>query len=211
MQEASVPEAKDYCQSQYPLLIVISGPSGVGKDSVIRRLREKEPALAFVVTAASREPRPGEVHGVDYYFFPPDEFQRRIDAGEFLENAVVYGELKGILKKEVRKWMDTGRDVVLRVDVQGAATIRQKAPEALMIFLTPETDEELVARLTSRNTETPERLKVRIETARQEMARVSEFDYKVVNREGCMEEAVDVILAIIAAEHHAIKHRKVEI
>ena len=205
-----MPEAEEDCQTQSPLLIVISGPSGVGKDSVIRRLREKDPALAFVVTAASREPRPGEVHGVDYYFFPPDEFQRRIDAGEFLENAVVYGELKGILKKEVQKWMDTGRDVVLRLDVQGAATIRQKAPAALMIFLTPENDDELVARLTARKTETPEELRVRIETARQEMERVNEFDYKVVNREGCMEEAVDAILAIIKAEHHAVNPRKVE-
>jgi len=131
-----VPETNGSDQTHSPLLIVISGPSGVGKDSVIRRLREKDPSLAFVVTAASREPRPGEVHGVDYYFFPPEEFQRRIDGGEFLENAVVYGELKGILREEVLKWMATGRDVVLRVDVQGAATIRQKAPEALMIFLT---------------------------------------------------------------------------
>ena len=198
-------------KAQHPLLIVISGPSGVGKDSVIKRLREKDPSLAFVVTAASRDPRPGEVHGVDYYFFPPDEFRQRIESGEFLENAVVYGELKGILKKEVKKWMDTGRDVVLRVDVQGAATIRQKAPQALMIFLTPENDQELVRRLTSRNTETPEELRVRIETARQEMARSAEFDYKVVNREGCMEEAVDVILAIIKAEHHAVNHRNVKL
>jgi len=198
-------------KAQHPLLIVISGPSGVGKDSVIKRLREKDPSLAFVVTAASRDPRPGEVHGVDYYFFPPDEFRQRIESGEFLENAVVYGELKGILKKEVKKWMDTGRDVVLRVDVQGAATIRQKAPQALMIFLTPENDQELVKRLTSRNTETPEELRVRIETARQEMARSAEFDYKVVNREGCMEEAVDVILAIIKAEHHAVNQRNVKL
>jgi guanylate kinase len=206
-----VPDTNQPDPIKHPLLIVISGPSGVGKDSVIKRLREKDPSLAFVVTAASRDPRPGEVHGVDYYFFPPEEFRQRIDSGEFLENAVVYGELKGILKKEVKKWMDTGRDVVLRVDVQGAATIRQKAPQALMIFLTPETDQELVERLMSRDTETPEELKVRIETARQEMMRVSEFDYKVVNREGCMEEAVDVILAIIKAEHHAIHPRKVDL
>lgn len=206
-----MPETKLNGNTQHPLMIVISGPSGVGKDSVIRRLREKDPTLAFVVTAASREPRPGEEHGVDYYFFPPVEFQHRIDAGEFLENAVVYGEMKGILRKEVRKWIDTGRDVVLRVDVQGAATIRKKAPGALMIFLTPESDEELVKRLTFRNTETPEELKIRIKTARQEMQRVGEFDYQVFNREGCMEEAVDVILSIIKAEHHAVNQRKVDI
>ena len=206
-----MPETNCTDLSEHPLLIVISGPSGVGKDSVISRLREKDPSLAFVVTAASREPRPGEQHGVDYYFFPPEEFQRRIEAGEFLENAVVYGELKGILKTEVLKWMDTGSDVVLRVYVQGAATIREKAPDALMIFLTTETDETLIERLTARGTETPEELQIRIETARNELACVGEFDYKVVNREGCMEEAVDVILAIIKAEHHAVNHRQVKL
>lgn len=193
-----------------PLLIVISGPSGVGKDSVIKRLREKNPSLAFVVTAASRDPRPGEVDGVDYYFLKRPEFERRIAAGEFLENAVVYGELKGILKSEVQKWMDTGRDVVLRLDVQGAATVREKAPEALLIFLTAESEEALEERLKKRQTETPEKLDLRIKTAKQEMARANEFDYKVVNPEGCLEEAVDAILAIITAEHHAVDYRRVD-
>lgn len=192
-----------------PLLIVISGPSGVGKDSVIKRLREKNPSLAFVVTAASREPRPGEEHGVDYYFLKRPEFERRIAAGEFLEHAVVYGELKGILKSEVQKWMDTGRDVVLRLDVQGAATVREKAPEALLIFITAESEDALEVRLKNRKTETPEKLKLRIETAKQEMARAAEFDYKVINPEGCLEEAVDAIQAIITAEHHAVHYRRV--
>lgn len=195
----------------HPLLIVISGPSGVGKDSVIKRLLEKDPSLAFVVTAASRDPRPGEVHGVDYYFLPREEFERRIAAGDFLENAVVYGELKGILKEEVMGKMASGQDVVMRVDVQGAATVREKAPEALLIFLTTNDEDELVQRLTSRNTETEEKLQLRIETAKKEMARVSEFDYKVVNPEGCLEEAVDAILAIIKAEHHTVNPRKVDL
>lgn len=192
-----------------PLLIVISGPSGVGKDSVVKRLLEKKPSLSFVVTAASRAPRPGEVHGVDYYFLKRPEFESRIAAGEFLEHAVVYGELKGILKSEVQKGMDTGRDVVLRLDVQGAATVREKAPGALLIFLTAESEEALEERLKKRQTETPEKLKLRIETAKQEMARAAEFDYKVVNPEGCLEEAVDAILAIITAEHHAVDYRRV--
>ena len=198
-----------YGHQQKPLLIVISGPSGVGKDSVIKRLREKDPALAFVVTAASRAPRPDEEEGVDYYFFSRDEFERRIADDEFLEHANVYGELKGILKKEVKKWMDTGRDVVLRVDVQGAATVREKASDALLIFLTTEDEEELTQRLRDRKTETPEKMALRIETAKKEMPRVSEFDYKVVNPEGCLEEAVDAILAIIKAEHHKVNQRRV--
>lgn len=204
-------ETQGYGHQSYPMMIVISGPSGVGKDSVIRRLLEKDPSLAFVVTAASRDPRPGEEHGVDYFFFPRTEFERRISAGEFLENAVVYGELKGILKAEVQRKMDTGQDVVLRVDVQGAATVREKAPQALLIFLTTNDEQELIERLTARNTETEDKLKVRIETAKQEMERVSEFDYKVVNPDGCMEDAVDTILAIIQAEHHAVKPRKVKL
>lgn len=199
-----------YGHQQKPLLIVISGPSGVGKDSVIKRLREKDPSLAFVVTAASRDPRPEEVEGVDYYFLSRAEFERRIANNEFLEHANVYGELKGILKKEVQKWMDTGRDVVLRVDVQGAATVREKAPDALQIFLTTEDEEELFQRLRDRKTETPEKLALRIETAKKEMPRVSEFDYKVVNPEGCLEEAVDAILAIIKAEHHKVNQRSIQ-
>jgi guanylate kinase len=204
-------ETTGYGIETHPLLIVISGPSGVGKDSVIYRLRERNPSLQFVVTAASRDPRPGEVHGVDYYFIPRPEFEARIEAGEFLENAVVYGELKGILKQEVVEKMSTGHDVVLRVDVQGAATVREKAPEALLIFLTARDEQELVDRLTARNTESEEKLAVRIETAKQELARMNEFDYKVVNPEGCLEEAVEAILAIIQAEHHAVRHRRVDL
>jgi guanylate kinase len=204
-------DTQGFGHQSHPLLIVISGPSGVGKDSVIKRLLEKDPSLAFVVTAASREPRPGEVEGVDYYFLKREEFERRIEAGDFLENAVVYGELKGILKAEVQRKMDSGRDVVMRVDVQGAATVKKKAPDALLIFLTTNDEEELVERLTSRNTEERDKLKLRIETAKKEMDRVSEFDYKVVNPEGCLEEAVDAILAIIKAEHHAVKQRKIDL
>ncbi len=204
-------ETQGFGHQPYPLMIVISGPSGVGKDSVVKRLLEKAPSLAFVVTAASRDPRPGEVHGVDYFFIPREEFERKIAAGDFLENAVVYGELKGILKEEVQRKIDSGRDVVMRIDVQGAATIRQKAPDALLIFLTTNDEEELVQRLTARKTETVEKLRIRIETAKKEMERVSEFDYKVVNPEGCLEEAVDAILAIIEAEHHAVSPRKIDL
>ena len=202
-------ETSGFGYQPQPLFIVISGPSGVGKDSVIKRLIEKDPSLAFVVTAASRGPRPGEIHGVDYYFLPRGEFERRIEAGDFLEHAVVYGELKGILKEEVRNKMDLGKDVVMRIDVQGAATVREKAPEALLIFLTTTDDEELEKRLRTRATETGEKLEVRIKMAKEEVRRVIEYDYKVVNPDGCLEEAVDTILAIIRAEHHAVRQRQV--
>jgi guanylate kinase len=204
-------ETTGFGHQKQPLLIVISGPSGVGKDTVINRLRERNPDLAFVVTAASRGPRPGEVHGKDYFFIPRPEFERKIEAGDFLEHAVVYGELKGILKSEVQKALDSGNDVVLRVDVQGAATVRKQAPQALLIFLTTEDEQELVDRLIARKTESPEKLKIRIETAKKEMKRVNEFDYKVVNRDGCLEETVDVILAIIKSEHHAVENRKIQL
>ena len=194
----------------HPLMIIISGPSGVGKDSVVKGLLKKDPSLAFVVTAASREPREDEVHGEDYYFLSREEFERRIEAGDFLEHAVVYGELKGILKEEVQRKMDSGKDVVMRVDVQGAATVREIAPDALLIFLTTNDEEELINRLIERKTETEDNLNLRIETAKQEMNRVDEFDYKVVNPKGKLDQAVDNILAIIKAEHHAVNHRKVD-
>lgn len=202
-------QPEPYGHQPHPLLIVISGPSGVGKDSVVKSLLEKNSNLAFCVTAASRDPRPGEVHGVDYYFIPRPEFEQRIKAGDFLEHAVVYGQLKGILKEEVQRKMDSGKDVVLRVDVQGAATIKEKAPEALLIFLTTEDEDELVQRLIDRKTETAKDLELRIQTAKDEMCRVDEYDYKIVNPDGKLGQAVDTIMAIIEAEHHAVQPRRV--
>jgi guanylate kinase len=195
----------------HPLMIIISGPSGVGKDSVVKGLLKKDRSLAFVVTAASRDPREDEVHGEDYFFLTRDEFERRIEAGDFLEHAVVYGDLKGILKEEVQRKMDSGKDVVMRIDVQGAASVREIAPDALLIFLTTNNEDELIKRLIERKTETEEKLNLRIETAKQEMKRVDEFDYKVVNPTGKLDQAVENILAIIKAEHHAVNHRKVDL
>lgn len=192
-----------------PLLVVISGPSGVGKDSVITRMKEMGLNIHFVVTATTRPARPDEVDGVDYFFLTSDQFAEMIDRGEFLEYAIVYNDYKGIPKEQVRQALASGKDVVMRVDVQGAATIREICPEALLIFLTTQDEEELVNRLKTRKTETPEGLNLRIATARQELKRIHEFDYVVVNREGRLEETVDTILAILHAEHHRVKHRKV--
>ena len=194
-----------------PLLIVISGPSGVGKDSVLQCLKERELPLAFVVTATTRPPRPNEVDGVDYFFISEEEFQRMIDEDEFIEHALVYDDYKGVPKEQIRKAMSSGMDVVMRVDVQGAATIRKMAPEALLIFLTTRSEEELIERLKARKTETPEKMKKRIETARQELKRINEFDYRVVNEDSCLDVTVDTIIAILKAEHHAVNPRKVDI
>jgi len=192
-----------------PLLIVISGPSGVGKDTVVSRMAERELPFHFVVTATTRPPREDEIHGVDYFFFSMDEFAEMIERDELLEYAFVYNDYKGIPKSQVREALASGQDVVMRLDVQGAATIRRLCPEALMIFLTTDTVEELENRLKSRKTEEPEELKLRIATARKELLRVIEFDFVVPNRDSRLDETVDIIKAIINAEHHRVQHRKV--
>lgn len=192
-----------------PLLIVISGPSGVGKDTVVLRMKARGMLIHFVVTATTRPPREGEVHGVDYYFFPKEDFAEMIEKDELLEYAFVYNDYKGIPKFQVREALESGQDVVMRLDVQGAATIRELYPEALLIFLTTDTEEELVQRLQARKTETSAELKLRIATARKELNRVDEFDYVVVNRDDQLDKTVDIIDAIIHAEHHRVKHRKV--
>ena len=192
-----------------PLLIVISGPSGVGKDTVIQRMKERNLPIYFVVTAATRSPRPNEVHGKDYFFYTHDEFAEMIERGMLLEYAIVYNDYKGIPKDQVSDALSTGKDVVMRLDVQGAATIRKLCPEALMIFLTVEDEDDMVHRLQERKTETPEGLKLRIATARQEMTQVDSFDYVVINHENHLDETVDTIISIIVAEHHRVKQRKV--
>lgn len=196
---------------RYPLLIVISGPAGVGKDSVLRRMKELGYPFHFVVTATDRPPRPGEVHGVDYFFLSTEEFLRLEQEGELLEHAVVYGEHKGVPKQQVRDAFASGKDVIMRVDVQGAATIRRLAPEAVLIFLTAESKDELVRRLKGRGTETPEKLAERVEKMEWEMSRMQEFDYVVVNRDGELDRAVAQIAAIVEAEHCRVHPRRVQL
>jgi len=194
-----------------PLLIVISGPSGVGKDSVLQRMKDRNLPFHFVVTATTRPKRKNEINGKDYFFVSSDEFARMIEENELLEYAIVYNDYKGIPKQQVREALASGMDVVMRVDVQGAATIRKLAPEALLIFLTTQNEEELENRLRGRKSETPEGMKLRIATARQELKRITEFDYVIVNSDCHLDQTVDKVTAIIEAEHHRVIQRKVSL
>ena len=198
-----------YKQKIEPLLVVISGPSGVGKDSVIQRMKERKLPFHYVVTATTRKPRETEQHGVDYFFISHDEFAEMIENDKLLEYAIVYNDYKGIPKEQVRKALASGKDVVMRVDVQGAETIRALSPGALLIFLMTESEQVMVKRLEERKSETREGLKLRIATARKELERIGDFDYLVINREQQLDETVDKITAIISSEHQRVKQRKV--
>jgi guanylate kinase len=194
-----------------PLLIVISGPSGVGKDTVVQRMQERGLPFYFVITATTRPKRDNETNGVDYFFVTKEEFARMIEQNELFEYALVYSDYKGIPKNQVREALASGKDVVMRLDVQGAETVRKLAPEALLIFLTTRSEEELVARLKSRRTESSDELALRIATARKELKRVEAFDYIIVNQDYKLDETVDSVRAIIQAEHHRVQHRKVSL
>jgi guanylate kinase len=191
------------------LLIVISGPSGVGKDSVLIRMKEMNLPFHFVVTATTRSRRRGEVEGKDYFFINNDQFAEMIEKDELLEYAYVYNDYKGIPKSQVRQALATGKDVLMRLDVQGAATIHRLYPDAVLIFLTTDDEPELVRRLQKRGTESIGDVNLRIAMARQELKRLKEFDYVIVNRDKHLDETVNTILAIIQAEHHRVDQRKV--
>jgi guanylate kinase len=194
-----------------PLLIIISGPSGVGKDAVVRELIRHDPRLDFAVTTTDRAPRATEVHGVDYYFISTDEFKRLVAHGEFIEHSEVYGQLKGVSRKEVKEKWAQGKDVILRVDYQGAAKFKALIPQVLTIFLLPTSEQELLQRLKDRGTENPDTIIHRMATTRVEMDNLSAFEYLVYNPQGKMDEAVAEIQAIISAEHHRRNQRQIDI
>jgi guanylate kinase len=200
-----------YKFEQPPMMVVISGPSGAGKDVLIEEMRQRGLPFHFVVTATTRPKRPDEVDGEDYIFVSMSDFADMIERQQLLEYAMVYGDYKGIPKQQVRDALSSGKDVIMRLDVQGAATVRRLAPEAILIFLTAASEEELVRRLRERKTESTEQLKIRIATSRQEMKRMDEFDYVVVNRRDRLDEAVDRVLSIITAEHCRVHPRQVEL
>lgn len=192
-----------------PLLVVISGPSGVGKDAVLKSLQKRDLSLHFVVTMTSRLPRPGEVDGEDYFFVSRERFEALIEQNEFAEFANVYEDYKGIPKPQIRQAIESGLDVILRVDVQGAQTLRRLCPDAVLIFLIPSNEKEWFDRLRNRKTETPESLALRLKTAQKELEYLPEFDYVVVNAHERLEDTVDTIVSILTAEHHRVVPRRV--
>jgi guanylate kinase len=182
-----------------PLLIVISGPSGVGKDTVTRRLFELAPDLKYSVSYTTRPRRSGEVDGKSYSFVSEEEFQRLVDAGEFLEWAQVHDHRYGTSRRRVQAALDTGHDVLLKIDVQGAMSVRQQVPEGVFIFMTPPSIEALIERLMGRKTEDPASLERRQRDALQELGLAREYRYIVCNRE--VNQTAREILDIVALEH----------
>jgi guanylate kinase len=186
--------------AQSPLLVVISGPSGVGKDTVLERMRGLDRTWYFVVTVTTRPRRPSEEDGVDYTFVTPSQFQALVDGDGLLEHAEVYGRSYGAPRAQVEEALASGRDVIVKPDVQGARTLRATVPGALLIFLAPPDMDELERRLRARKSETAADMERRIRTAAEEMEARPEFDYVVVNHSGRLEEAVADIENIIAWE-----------
>lgn len=177
------------------LLIVISGPSGVGKDTLIKSLLEHDRNLRYSVSCTTRSPRPGEIDGVDYSFVTREQFQQLIEKGAFLEHATYNGNLYGTLTERVERERDAGHDVVLKIEVNGAEQVRAKAPDGVFIFVAPPSVDELVRRQVKRNTESTQDMTARREIATREMEYASRYDHVVVNDE--LERAVAQILAII--------------
>lgn len=183
-----------------PVVLVLTGPSGVGKDSVLREMRAQDGSFHFLVTATDRPKRPNEANGVDYIFVSTSEFERMIREDELLEHAFVYSQYKGVPRAQVRQALAAGRDVVMRVDVQGAETLSQRLPGVVTVFLAPPCVEALARRLQGRGTDTPDQVERRLQTALAELSMAAKFDYVVVNWEGRLEEAARQVLAILEAE-----------
>jgi len=193
------------------LVIVISGPSGVGKDATIACIKQSGIKLHHVITATTRDKRPGETDGVDYFFISRDEFKERISKDEFLEYAEVYGNYYGVLKNEVRQGLLKGGDVLIKVDVQGAITLKKKIPDAVFIFLLPPSAEDLLQRISNRKADTEKDVGLRMGMLTEELQSLALFDYAVVNHNNDLDETVATVKAIITAEKCRVKKRSVTI
>ncbi len=188
------------------LVFVISGPSGVGKDSAVKALKKRPTKFHFVITANTRAPRPDEVEGVDYFFVSKTRFEEMIKNNELVEWAHVYGDYKGVPKSQIEGALASGKDVLMRLDVQGAKKIKSLYPSAILIFLLPSSEEEWRRRLEERAKEqgTDVDMDIRIEKMKEELATLGIFDYAVINADGQLDQTVETILAIITAEHHKL-------
>jgi guanylate kinase len=185
------------------VILVISGPSGVGKGTVIRHLLKACPHLRRSVSYTTRQPRQGEVHAKDYFFISPPEFERMMEAGEFLEWAVVHRHQSyGTACSQVVETIESGNDIVLEIDQQGAMAVRKQFPDAVLVFVAPPTWEELLRRLRGRHTENEQELSKRVESAFPEIGSLSKFDYVIVNVDS--QDSAEVIAGILDAEHHRL-------
>jgi len=191
--------------SYKPLVIVLSGPSGVGKDAVLKAMQRRGLLFHFVVTTTDRPKRAEEVDGIDYNFVTTERFEEMIRNNELVEFARVYGDYKGVPKVQIEDALASGKDVVLRVDVQGAAKVRKLFPDSVQIFVVPENEAQWYQRFRNRRTETEVELERRMDIARDELKLVDRFDYIVTNATDCLEQTVDRIAAIITAEHLKVK------
>ncbi len=194
-----------------PLLIVVSGPSGVGKDVIVARMKERGMPFHFAITATTRPRRDYELDGVHYYFRTVEQFQEMLAQEELLEHATVYGNYYGPPKFGVRAALARGEDVILRIDVQGAEYVQKTIEGAILIFVAPGSYEELISRLVNRGTESAESLAVRMATYEKEMQAASNFDYMVINRQGELDDTVGVIEAIFKAEKNRVNPRQVKL
>jgi guanylate kinase len=188
------------------LLVIISAPSGGGKDVVIERLVKKLDDAVVYVTATSRKPRPGEVNGLHYYFYSPEKFKEEIEAGNFLEWSMVHGEFKGVRRDILGDTLRDHKIVIVKPDPQGMRKIKSQLPEVLTIFIMPPSVDSLKQRLDIRGTETPEQREIRLRNAEIEMAAAPEYDYVVVNEDGRLDQTVDEIAEIIRKEARRPRH-----
>ena len=183
-----------------PLLVVLSGPSGAGKDAVLDEMARRGHRFHRVITCTTRPPRANERDGIDYHFVSDAEFDRLIETGGLLEHAVVYGHRSGVPRQQVTDKLREGLDVYVRTDVQGAASIKRLAPAALTVFIAPSSIDELEERIRARGADDEERIQRRLATAKDEMARRDEFEYVVINEPGRLEATVDRLVEILEAE-----------
>jgi guanylate kinase len=188
------------------LLVIISAPSGAGKDTVIDQLVQKLDDAVVYVTATSRKPRPGEADGVRYYFYSPEKFRQEIEAGNFFEWSIVHGEFKGVRRDILGDTLRSHKIVIVKPDPQGMRKIKSQLPEALTIFIMPPSVESLAKRLRTRGTETPEQLAIRLRNAEIEMAAAPEYDYVVVNEDGKIDQTAEQIAEIIRKESQKPRH-----
>ena len=194
-------------------MVIISGPSGVGKDTIIDALKRREPAhpRRYVITVTTRDRRENETDGVHYHFYSVDDYQRLVASEGLLEASLVHDHWYGTPRDQVQSAIRSGRDAILKIDVQGADKVRARIPEALLIFVVPPSIEELERRLRERRTETREQAELRLRNARIEMARTGEFDHVVVNETDKVDATAEAIDGIIAAEHRRYADRRIRV